>query len=75
MKKYNFNIVVTQDEDAMYIADVPDLPGCHTQAKTLVQLYRRVNEAIALYLEVEKAKKQPVIQHKFVTVKQVEVII
>ncbi|NOR77053.1 MAG: type II toxin-antitoxin system HicB family antitoxin, partial [Methanophagales archaeon] len=36
-----------------YVASVPELEGCHTQAKTLDELRERVNEAIQLYLEVE----------------------
>ncbi|GAI24925.1 unnamed protein product [marine sediment metagenome] len=52
MKK--FNVVVERDEDGYYVASVPELPGCHTQAKTLDELRRRIEEAIKLYLEVEK---------------------
>ena len=52
MKK--FNIVVERDEDGYYVASVPELPGCHTQAKTLDELRTRIEEAIKLYLEVEK---------------------
>ena len=74
MKTYHFPIVVTQDGDGMYIAEVPALSGCHTQAKTLSTLYKRIEEAIGLYLEVEKQKKQPVIQHRFIGIQQVEVI-
>ena len=48
-----FTIVIEQDEDDIYIASVPELEGCHTQAKTLDELKERVKEAIELYLEVE----------------------
>lgn len=48
-----FTIVIEQDEDGIYTASVPELKGCHTQAKTLDELKERVNEAIELYLEVE----------------------
>jgi hypothetical protein len=34
----------------------PELPGCHTQAKTLDELNSRIKEAIELYLEVEQEK-------------------
>ncbi len=73
MKKYQFPIIVTQDEDGVYVAEVPSLNGCHTQAKDLSTLYKRIEEAIELYLEVEKIKKQPIVQHKFIGVQQVEV--
>lgn len=52
MKK-EFTIVIEQDEDGIYVASVPELEGCHTQAKTLDELRERIKEAIQLYLEVE----------------------
>ena len=52
MKK-EFTIVIEQDEDGIYVASVPELEGCHTQAKTLDELRERITEAIQLYLEVE----------------------
>ena len=55
MKK-EFNIVIEQDKDGYYIASVPELPGCHTQAKSLDELNVRVIEAIELYLEVDKER-------------------
>jgi len=48
-----FAVVVERDEDGYYVASVPELPGCHTQAKTLDELMKRVREAIELYLEAE----------------------
>ncbi|MHA1966261.1 MAG: type II toxin-antitoxin system HicB family antitoxin [Candidatus Hodarchaeales archaeon] len=39
-----------QDEDGYYIADVPELPGCHTQAKSLDELKERILEDIRFYL-------------------------
>lgn len=73
MKNYQFQIIITQDEDGMYLATVPDLPGCHTQAKTLPTLYKRINEAIELCLEVQKQKRQTIPQNKFVALQQVQV--
>jgi predicted RNase H-like HicB family nuclease len=48
-----FNVVIEQDEDGFFVASVPSLPGCHTQAKSLDVLMERVREAIELYIEVE----------------------
>jgi predicted RNase H-like HicB family nuclease len=45
-----FGVVVEKDEEGYYIASVPELPGCHTQAKTLDELTRRIREAIQAYL-------------------------
>ena len=46
-----FNVVIEQDTEGMYVASVPDLPGCHTQAKSLDTLMKRIREVIALCLE------------------------
>ena len=48
-----FNVVIEQDEEGYFVASVPSLPGCHTQAKSLDQLIERIQEAIELYIEVE----------------------
>ena len=48
-----FDVVVERDEDGYYVASVPGLPGCNTQAKSLDQLMERVREAIELCLDVE----------------------
>jgi predicted RNase H-like HicB family nuclease len=49
----NFTLTIEKDEDEYYVASVMELPGCHTQAKTLNMLIERIKEAIVLYLEVE----------------------
>lgn len=49
-----FNVVIEKDEDGYYVASVPVLRGCHTQAKSLDLLMERIKEAIALCLEVEE---------------------
>ena len=52
MKK-PFNVVIERDSEGYYVASVPELQGCHTQARSLDTLMRRVQEAIGLCLEVE----------------------
>jgi predicted RNase H-like HicB family nuclease len=53
-----FSVVVERDEDGYYIASVPELPGCHAQARTLDELTSRLKEAIELYLETEGTKTE-----------------
>ncbi len=54
-KKLNqFKVIIEQDEDGYFVASVPALPGCHTQAKNLTDLKKRIREAILLCLEVAK---------------------
>jgi predicted RNase H-like HicB family nuclease len=49
-----FSVVIEKDEDGFFVASVPTLRGCHTQAKSLDVLMKRIREAIELCLEVEK---------------------
>ena len=46
-----FNVVIEKDEDGYFIASVPALRGCHTQARSLDTLMKRIQEAIELCLE------------------------
>jgi len=49
--KRKFTVVIERDEDGYFVATVPALRGCHTQAKTLDTLMKRVREVIELCLE------------------------
>jgi len=48
-----FSVVIEQDAEGYYIASVPALHGCHTQAKSLDLVMERIREAIELCLEVQ----------------------
>jgi predicted RNase H-like HicB family nuclease len=48
-----FDVIIERDRAGYYLASVPALRGCHTQAKSLDALLKRVREAIELCLEVE----------------------
>jgi len=48
-----FSVVIERDSEGYYVASVPELSGCHTQAKSLDTLMKRIREAIQLCLEVE----------------------
>jgi predicted RNase H-like HicB family nuclease len=49
-----FSVIIERDEEGYYVASVPELRGCHTQARSLDKLMERIREAIELCLEVEK---------------------
>ena len=66
-----FNVVIEQDADGYFVASVPALRGCHTQAKSLDVLMKRIKEAIALCLEVEDAP----VSNQFVGVQRVAVVV
>jgi predicted RNase H-like HicB family nuclease len=70
MKK-EFNVIIERDEEGYYVATVPELKGCHTQAKTLDVLMKRIQEAIELCLEVEEPGYPPT---EFVGVQRVVIM-
>jgi len=53
-----FTVIIEQDEEGYYVSEVPELAGCHTQAKSLDKLIERTKEAIQLCLEVA-GKQRP----------------
>jgi predicted RNase H-like HicB family nuclease len=65
-------VVVERDEEGYYVASVPVLRGCHTQAKSLDELVSRVREAIQLCLEVEG---EPAEALEFVGVQRIRVAV
>ena len=64
-----FSVVIEQDEDGYFVASVPALRGCHTQAKSLDVLMKRIKEAIELCLEVEEP-----VSNQFIGVQRVAVM-
>ena len=70
MKKRHreLTVLIEQDEDGFYVARVPSLASCYTQARTMETLRKRLHEVIALCLQ----KSDPV-PMRFVAVEQVEV--
>jgi len=66
----DFNIVIEKGEDGYYISDVIELPGCHTQGKTIDELMERTKEAIKLYLEVKGVEER---ETRFIGVQKIEV--
>ena len=48
-----YSVIIEQDTEGYYVASVPALRGCHTQAKSLDMVMERIREAIELCLEVQ----------------------
>jgi predicted RNase H-like HicB family nuclease len=65
-----FDVVVEKDSEGFYVASVPSLVGCHTQARSLDELMERIREAIELCLEVQDGMVE---QLDFVGVQRVTV--
>ena len=54
-----FDVVVEKDSEGFFVASVPALAGCHTQARSLDELMERIKEAIELCLEVQDDDLEP----------------
>ena len=65
-----FNVVIEKDLDGYFVASVPNLRGCHTQAKSLDVLMERINEAIELCLEFDNVE---FISSEFVGIQKIAV--
>jgi predicted RNase H-like HicB family nuclease len=66
----SFNLIIEKGEDGYLISEVIELPGCHTQAKTMDELIKRTREAIRLYLESQENLE---ITANFMGIKKIEV--
>ncbi|GBU20911.1 hypothetical protein R80B4_00798 [Fibrobacteres bacterium R8-0-B4] len=69
---YKFAVLIEQDESGSYVASVPSLKSCYTQADTIPDVLERIREAISLCLEVEKDFQM---YSKFVGVQQIEIAV
>ena len=54
-----FSVIIERDSEGYYVASVPALRGCHTQAKSLDQVMSRVREAVELCLEDQGESVEP----------------
>lgn len=55
-----YRVIIEQDEDGLYVAEVPALPGCISQGKTRSETITNIKEAITVYLESLEAHNEPV---------------
>jgi predicted RNase H-like HicB family nuclease len=51
--KRELNVLVERDREGLYVASIPELKGCHTQARSLDELMERIREAAELCLDVK----------------------
>ena len=67
--KRKYTVIIERDEDRWYVSEVVELPGCHTQAKTIDELIERTKEAIMAYLGTEE---RPEINEEFISMQQLK---
>ena len=68
-KKYYFLVIIEKDENGMFVGSVPELKSCYTQAKTLPELYKRLEEVVALCVRENKSIRR---QTEFLGVQRLE---
>jgi len=68
--KREYSVIVERDREGYYVASVPELPGCHTQARSLDKLMERIREAIELCVQVQRDERA---ETEFIGVQRVTV--
>ena len=58
--KMKYRVILEQDEDGVFVAEAPALPGCISQGETRALALQNIQEAIEVYLESLKAHDEPV---------------
>ncbi len=55
-----YRVVMEQDDDGVFVVEVPTLPGCLSQGKSRVEALNNIREAIEVYLESLQAHDEPI---------------
>jgi len=69
--KLDLTVLIEQGEDGAYVASVPSLKSCYTQADTIPELLEKIREAALLCLEVEEDISYT---NRFIGVQQMEIL-
>ena len=64
-----YTLIIEKGEDGYFIGSIVELPGCHTQGKTVEEVFSNIKEAVELYLEFEK----PEITTEFIGLQKISV--
>lgn len=60
MDNLKFRIIIEQDEEGMFVAECPTLPGCISQGKNRTEALANIKDAIKGYIESLKKHKEPI---------------
>lgn len=55
-----YRVVIQQDEDGMFVAEVPSLPGCISQGITRNEALKNIREAVQAYIESLQKHNEPI---------------
>ncbi len=72
---YKFPVIIEKDEDGFFVADCPDLQGCHSQGETIEEAITNIRDAIKLNLKILKAEKQDIPRLDPISITSLEVSI
>ena len=77
METYRLQVIIEQDEDGLYVADVPALVGCHTQGRTFEEALDNIREVIAMCIQEMREDGKTIETHypEVVGIKTVEVAV
>ena len=56
-----YRVIIEQDEDGMFVVEVPSLPGCISQGKTREEALKNIQEAIEVYIESLKVHNETIL--------------
>jgi len=70
-----YSIVIEQDEDGVYCASIPALPGCYSNGETHEQTLANIKEAAALHLDVLREHGDPIPPPREVTVEDIDIAV
>jgi len=74
-ERFEFSVVILEEEGGGYVAIVPELPGCHTQGDSLDEVIRNIKEAIELYLEtLSEEEKKELLGRRVVGIQRVKAV-
>lgn len=72
---YKFPVIIEKDQDGFFVADCPDLQGCHSQGTTIEEAITNIRDAIKLNLKILKNEKQYIPNFETVSMTSLEVAI
>ncbi len=70
---FTFPVIIEKDTDGFFVADCPDLQGCHTQGKTLEEAITNIRDAIKLHIKILKQEKEDIPQFEPVSLTSLQV--
>jgi len=77
MNVFRFQVIIEQDEDGLYVADVPALQGCHAQGRTFEEAIENIKEVIAMCVQElrEEGKSIETAYPEVIGIKTLEIVV